>query len=103
MVGLIRLAPSQVPTSAPRSRDEAVRVGRNALAGHPFQKGCGGMHTRRLADTGMEVSEVGLGTWQLGGDEWDQVSEQQALDVLGAASEAGVNFIDTGISTDGGK
>ena len=37
---------------------------------------------------------VGLGTWQLGAD-WGEVSETEALDVLGAAVEAGVTFFDT--------
>ncbi len=42
-----------------------------------------------------EVSEIGLGTWQLGGTEWGDVPEKQALDTLAAAADAGVNFLDT--------
>lgn len=42
-----------------------------------------------------EVSEIGLGTWQLGGTEWGDVPESQALDTLAAAADAGVNFLDT--------
>ena len=53
------------------------------------------MKTRPFGTTGVEVSEVGLGTWQLGGTEWGSVSDQQALDTLRAAAEAGVTFIDT--------
>jgi aryl-alcohol dehydrogenase-like predicted oxidoreductase len=37
---------------------------------------------------------IGLGAWQLGGD-WGEVSEDDALAVLRAAVEAGVDFIDT--------
>ena len=37
---------------------------------------------------------VGLGTWQLGAD-WGSVSETDALDVLAAAVEGGVTFLDT--------
>ena len=37
---------------------------------------------------------VGLGTWQLGAD-WGEVSETEALDVLGVAVAAGVTFFDT--------
>lgn len=38
---------------------------------------------------------MGIGTWQLGGAEWGDVSEQDALDTLRAAADAGVAFIDT--------
>ena len=53
------------------------------------------MHTRRFDDTQREVSEIGLGTWQLGGTEWGDVPEDQALATLHAAADAGVTFFDT--------
>jgi len=37
---------------------------------------------------------IGLGCWQLGAD-WGQVTEADALAVLGAAADSGVTFIDT--------
>jgi aryl-alcohol dehydrogenase-like predicted oxidoreductase len=40
------------------------------------------------------VSPLGLGAWQLGAD-WGEVSEDDALGVLGAAADAGVDFVDT--------
>lgn len=52
------------------------------------------METRILGRTGRVVSVVGLGTWQLGGD-WGDVGESAALDVLGAAADAGVTLFDT--------
>ncbi|GAA1523339.1 aldo/keto reductase [Streptomyces albidochromogenes] len=52
------------------------------------------MDQRVLGRTGRHVSVVGLGTWQLGAD-WGDVREQDALDVLDAAVEAGVTFFDT--------
>jgi aryl-alcohol dehydrogenase-like predicted oxidoreductase len=52
------------------------------------------MRTRRFPRSGMEVSEVGLGTWQLGG-EWGEVGDEQARAVLHAALDAGVTFLDT--------
>lgn len=52
------------------------------------------MNTRPFGKTGVEVSEVGLGCWQLGGADWGDVSEQQALSILGAAADSGVTFFD---------
>ncbi len=53
------------------------------------------MQTRTFPALGREVSEIGIGTWQLGGTEWGEVSDDEALATLTAAAEAGVTFIDT--------
>jgi aryl-alcohol dehydrogenase-like predicted oxidoreductase len=52
------------------------------------------MQKRTLGKTARSVGVVGLGAWQLGAD-WGDVSEQDAMDVLHAAVESGVTFIDT--------
>jgi aryl-alcohol dehydrogenase-like predicted oxidoreductase len=52
------------------------------------------MRSRTLGRTGRQVSEVGLGCWQLGAD-WGRVSPQDAMDTLRAAADAGVTFFDT--------
>ena len=52
------------------------------------------MEKRILGRTGRAVSVIGLGTWQLG-DGWGDVAEQDALAVLDAAVDAGVDFLDT--------
>src|ERR1019366_2717464 len=52
------------------------------------------MRTRDLGRTGRQVSIVGLGCWQLGGD-WGRVDEADAMGVLHAAVDAGVTFLDT--------
>ena len=49
---------------------------------------------RPLGRTGLNVSEIGLGCWQLGGD-WGPVTQHQANAILAAADEAGVTFWDT--------
>ena len=52
------------------------------------------MEQRPLGRTGAEVSVVGLGTWQLGGD-WGDVDDDAAEAVLEAALDAGVTLLDT--------
>lgn len=52
------------------------------------------MKTRLLGKTGYEVSEIGLGCWQLGGD-FGPVGDDTAGAILDAANDAGVNFWDT--------
>jgi aryl-alcohol dehydrogenase-like predicted oxidoreductase len=52
------------------------------------------MEQRVLGKTGRPVSIIGLGTWQLGAD-WGSVTESDARDVLQAAVESGVTFLDT--------
>ena len=53
------------------------------------------MRRRLFNRTGESVSEIGLGTWQLGGADWGEMDEEQALATLRAAVEGGVNFFDT--------
>jgi aryl-alcohol dehydrogenase-like predicted oxidoreductase len=53
------------------------------------------MNTRLFDHTGMQVSEVGLGCWQLGGADWGALDEKVAFDILAAAVDSGVNFFDT--------
>ena len=52
------------------------------------------MKIRVLGKSGLEVSEIGLGCWQLGGD-FGPVGDATAHDILAAAEEAGVDFWDT--------
>ena len=42
-----------------------------------------------------KVSEIGLGTWQLGSADWGVVNEEEAFSILNAFVDAGGNFIDT--------
>lgn len=52
------------------------------------------MKKRTLGKSGLQVSEIGLGCWQLGGD-FGPVSGERAQDILQAADRAGINFWDT--------
>lgn len=42
-----------------------------------------------------KLSEIGLGTWQLGSADWGVVNEEEAFSILQAFVDAGGNFIDT--------
>jgi aryl-alcohol dehydrogenase-like predicted oxidoreductase len=53
------------------------------------------MKYRTLGRTGLKVSVVGVGTWQLGG-EWGRAFTQSEVDaILDRAGECGINLIDT--------
>lgn len=53
------------------------------------------MKYRRLGKTELNVSVVGVGTWQFGGD-WGKDYTQNEVDaILGTARDLGINLIDT--------
>ena len=47
-----------------------------------------------LGSTGLEVSPIAFGTWQLGGD-WGPFDEEEAIAAVRFARERGINFFDT--------
>jgi aryl-alcohol dehydrogenase-like predicted oxidoreductase len=49
---------------------------------------------RNFGRTGWQVSEIGFGAWQIGGD-WGKVDDKASIDTLLHAFEKGVNFVDT--------
>jgi aryl-alcohol dehydrogenase-like predicted oxidoreductase len=51
------------------------------------------MHYRSFR--GTNISEVGLGTWQLGSADWGTVNEEEAFSILKSFTDSGGNFIDT--------
>ncbi|MBU6122080.1 aldo/keto reductase [Hymenobacter siberiensis] len=53
------------------------------------------MNYRKLGKTEFSVSEISLGTWQVGGKWGDPFSHANADKILNAAVDAGINFIDT--------
>src|SRR4030065_1958046 len=53
------------------------------------------MDYRMLGKTGFNISEVSLGTWQLGGKWGEKFNEKTAESILNKAIETGINFIDT--------
>jgi aryl-alcohol dehydrogenase-like predicted oxidoreductase len=53
------------------------------------------MNYRTLGKTGFTISEISLGTWQVGGRWGEPFNKTNAEGVLNAAIDAGINFIDT--------
>lgn len=53
------------------------------------------MNYRKLGKTGFEVSEISLGTWQVGGKWGSGFDSELAENILNKAIDEGVNFIDT--------
>ena len=49
------------------------------------------MHYERLGQSGLEISRLCLGTMMFG----DQTGEDDAVEIIAAARDAGINFIDT--------
>lgn len=64
------------------------------------------MQTRRLGNSSLELTTIGLGTWAIGGGDWrfgwgDQ-DEREAIDAILAAVDHGINWIDTAAVYGGG-
>ncbi len=62
-----------------------------------------GMNKRRLGKTGLEISEIALGTWQVGGKWGSGFDDKLAESILEKAIDSGVNFIDTADVYEAGK
>ncbi len=54
------------------------------------------MNRRQLGSTGLEVSEIGYGAWQLcNSDSWGGMDDQTALRLIDEAIDGGINLFDT--------
>ena len=54
------------------------------------------MRTKRLGSDGPELSVIGYGAWEAGGDAWGpNESEDVVIDAVRAAVDAGITWIDT--------
>ncbi len=61
------------------------------------------MNTRILGKTGFDVSEISLGTWQVGGVWGSPFDHSRAGKILRKAIDSGINFIDTADVYSGGE
>lgn len=61
------------------------------------------MKLRPFGNTGMNVSEIGLGAWQLANPDWGIDDRKEALEIVQKSLEAGCNFFDTAPGYGGGR
>jgi aryl-alcohol dehydrogenase-like predicted oxidoreductase len=61
------------------------------------------MKLRPFGNTGMNVSEIGLGAWQLANPDWGVDSRSEGLRIIQKSLEAGCNFFDTAPGYGGGR
>lgn len=62
------------------------------------------MKTRNLGNTGISVSEVGFGAWQLGNQrDWGSMTDEEAVYLVHQAMDMGCNFFDTAPNYGSGK
>lgn len=50
---------------------------------------------RVLGKSGMPVTEIGMGLWAAGGDQWGATDDQEIFDAIEFALDSGVTFFDT--------
>lgn len=53
------------------------------------------MEYRKLGKTGLDISVIGVGTWQFGGEWGKDFTQSEVNAILDAAQDRGINFIDT--------
>lgn len=53
------------------------------------------MNYRKLGGAGLTVSEIGFGTWGIGGNAYGKVDDNESRNCLEVAYESGINFYDT--------
>lgn len=61
------------------------------------------MNSHALGKTGIQVSELGLGAWQLGERSWNGPGEQESLRIVDEALTLGCTFVDTAPAYGGGR
>ena len=61
------------------------------------------MKLRPFGNTGMNISEIGLGAWQLANPDWGIDDRNEALRIIQKSLEAGCNFFDTAPGYGGGR
>ncbi|GHO85036.1 aldo/keto reductase [Dictyobacter formicarum] len=57
------------------------------------------MQTHQFGKTGMQITRIGLGTWAIGGGQWEFAwgpqDDRESIDTIHRALDLGINWIDT--------
>jgi aryl-alcohol dehydrogenase-like predicted oxidoreductase len=53
------------------------------------------MVKKQLGTTDLEITQIGFGTWAVGGSQWGGQDDAMSVDAIHAAVDHGVNWIDT--------
>lgn len=53
------------------------------------------MEYRKLGRSPLEISEISLGCWAMGGDYWGPADDRESIATIEKALEGGINFFDT--------
>jgi aryl-alcohol dehydrogenase-like predicted oxidoreductase len=57
------------------------------------------MQTRKLGNSDLEITPIGIGAWAMGGPDWQfawgKQDDHASIDAIHAALDAGINWIDT--------
>ncbi len=65
------------------------------------------MKTRKLGTTDLELTEIGFGSWAIGGGDWKfgwgHQDQRDAIDAIRVAVDLGINWIDTAAVYGGGR
>ena len=56
------------------------------------------MNRRTLGRTGLEISEIGFGSWGLGKAQWIGANDDESVRALRRAFDLGLNFVDTALA-----
>ena len=80
---------------ADRGAGDRLPAGARGDGARPQGRSVHLMRMRPLGSTGLEVSELAIGTWAFGGDEWGGADDAVAVATIRAALAAGITLIDT--------
>jgi len=53
------------------------------------------MEYRKLGNSDLKISTVGLGCWAFGGSDWGEVKDEESIETIHKALDLGINFFDT--------
>lgn len=58
---------------------------------------------RELGKSGLKVSAIGLGSWEMAGNVWGNVEDASSIRTIHRAVDCGINLLDTAASYGGGR